>query len=72
MTTLDLSFDSLLDGDADPGFSFSDWMLYAHVGVRDTQVMRAHYRRRIRLPMRYAARLCVHDVAERPADSRMN
>ncbi|MGA7454978.1 MAG: hypothetical protein WBW73_28285 [Rhodoplanes sp.] len=72
MTTLDLSSDPLLDGEADPGFSFSDWMLYAHVGVHDTQVMRAHYRRRIRLPMRDAARICVRDVAARRADPRMN
>jgi hypothetical protein len=72
MTILDHTSDPLLDGDAGPGFSFSDWMLFAHMGVHDRQVMRTHYRRRIRVPVRDAARLCVRDVVARRADPRMN
>jgi hypothetical protein len=72
MTTLDLSSDPLFDSDAGPGFSFSDWMLFAHVGVHDRQVMRTHYRRRIRVPMRDVARLCVRDVTARRLDPRVN
>jgi hypothetical protein len=35
-------------------------------------VMRTHYRRRIRVPMRDVARLCVRDVTARRLDPRMN
>lgn len=69
-TTLDLSSDPLFD--ADPGFSFFDWILHAHVGVHNTHVMRTRYRRRIHLPMRDPEPPCARDVAARRAEPRMN
>ena len=72
MTTLDLSSDPLFDAGADPGFSFFDWILHAHVGVHNAHVMRARFRRRIHLPMRALARPYARIFAARPADPRMN
>lgn len=72
MATLDLSSDALFDSDAGPGFSFSDWMLFARVGVHDRQAMRAHYRRRISVSMRDLARLRVRDAAPRWPDQRVH
>jgi hypothetical protein len=53
---MNLSSDPLFDPDADPGLSFFDWILHAHVGVHDANVMRTHYRHRIPLLMRDPAR----------------
>lgn len=72
MATLDLSSDALFDSDAGPGFSFSDWMLFARVGVHDRQAMRAHYSRRICVPMRDVERLYLDDAAARQFRLRMN
>ena len=72
MTTLDLTSDPLFAMDADPGFSFFDWILHAHVGVHNAHVMRARYRRRIHLPMRAPARPCAREATAPSADSRMN
>ena len=72
MTTLDLSSDPLFNMDADPGFSFFDWILHAHVGVHNAHVMRARYRRRIHLPVRAPARPCAREAAAPSTDPRMN
>lgn len=69
MTILDLS-DPLFDCGAEPGFSFSDWILHAHVGVHDMHAMRTHYRRRIQVPVRDPDPSCAFDAAAREPDSR--
>ena len=69
MTRLDRS--PLFDADADPGFSFFDWILHADVGVHNAHVLRARYRRRIHLPMRETPRPA-RDVAAHRSDPRMN
>lgn len=70
MTILDLSSDRLFDCDAEPGFSFSDWILHAHVGVHDLRAMRTHYRRRIHVPARDPDSQYALDAAAREPDSR--
>ncbi|MFY9734066.1 MAG: hypothetical protein WAL40_15915 [Rhodoplanes sp.] len=72
MTTLDLWPDPLFEGDAEPGYSFFDWILHAPVGMSDTHAMRTRYRRRIHLPIRDPARPCARDVAARRAALRIN
>lgn len=69
MTILDLS-DPLFDCDAEPGFSFCDWMLHAHVGMHDMHAMRTHYRRRIQVTGRDPDPSCDRDAAAREPDSR--
>ena len=78
MTRLDRSSAPLFDAeadpyaDADPGFSFFDWILHADVGVHNAHVLRTRYRRRIHLPMRETPRPCARDLTAHRSDPRMH